>query len=221
LNPANLLPGARPLNPNKGSTIQKIDDNDPYGLEVDRTFTDQSIRNVQKDRINVAQKKRPPSNRPRVEASNDFGFDIETPKKVADKPKIVEEEDLLKQPKSSEGKTKALIDDDLDLFKPTKTVTQIKSLDESTKLKPEDNDLFPNDSVLKNKPVEAKAVDSKKKKSNLDSAFNDDLDLFADVSLLGKTSENKKEKEKVNSTNKTTKKSVFSGKIFFFKVLIN
>ena len=236
LNPANLLPGARPLNPNRGSTMQKMDENDPYGLEVDRTFTDQSIRNVQKDRIKVAQKKRPPSNRPRVEESSevkdsiDFGFEVETPKKVQEKPKPkqAEEDDLddLFKPTATVAKAKAVVeeakvlkDDDLDLFKPTKS----KADDDSTKLKPqlENDDLFANESLLKTKPVETKAVDSKKKKSNLDSAFKDDLDLFADVSLLGKTGDSKsKEKEKVSistSNSKTAKKSVFSGifQLFF------
>ena len=234
LNPTNLLPGAKPQSPNKSATLQKLDENDPFSLEVDRTFNDQSIRNVQKDRIKVAQKKRPPSNRARVEEpavqskdksnSIDFGFDDEPPKKVNepssvkesknDDPSLIQTKPKINQPEESKLKTKLDDSDDFDLFK--QSVQKAKPVADEVSMN-DDLNLFASDSILKNKSTtvaadEKKTYDSKKKKSNL--VFKDDVDLFADVSILDTkttTSNNKVTKEKPNSNK--PKKAVFAGKI--------
>ena len=267
LNPSNLLPGSKPPQ-SLNKSLQKVDENveigrkntltsttetktsdDTFNLDVDRTFNDQSIRNAQKDRIKVAQKKRPPSVRAaRVEVPVDekkqdkinFGFDDDdtdlfskkptqqSSESIKSKPLLDENEDIfgekspikassLPKPKSDDNKeTPAVIkevknvlqsdDDDLDLLKP------LEDLKETPKKEDADLKSVVNEPQLK---LVAETITNKKKKSNI--VFEDDTDLFADVSLLSSNKPSKKEKEKPSSisTNTNKPKKFFAGKTIF------
>lgn len=213
INPAMLLPGAKPPGLNKPTP--KVDDDDdlfndvkkdekssptvtikapetqsksigasenPFNLDVDRTFNDQTMRNAQKDRIKVSQKKRPPSNRKAVAVSQDDIGEIEEEKPVISVKKIEEpvkkaseltppQPSLFEPPPVSSILKDEKADDDLDLFKNTKSTTTAKT--QSIKLVEEP--LLIDKNLLNA---------SKTKPSNLDKTFSDEIDLFADVDLL-------------------------------------
>jgi hypothetical protein len=234
-NPAALLPGGKPQNLNKINEVETKKDDDPFSLDVDRTFNDQSIRNAQKDRIKVAQKKRPPKGRAvrtedpvDVNDNIDFGFDepLIQPAQPKEEPLVKpKDEPLFKDTKSSLD----LNNDDLDLFKTTTSIPKsVAPIDSPVVTKKEkskldkafddDIDLFADVSLLTNKETKSVVEQqpateiqvNKKKKSNLDSVFKDDTDLFADVDLLGKSSKKEKQASSISTLNKS--KKIFSGK---------
>lgn len=155
INPAALLPGARPTLPrqtkqndfstdghNEEKSSEEIktirDQNDLFDLDVDRTFNDQSVRSVQKDRLKVAQKKRPPTNRrSNINENSDlFGNEPSEPKSEinqlkTEEPKIIpskelssiisDEDDFLKakdnqKPQQQKNNLDSIFADDTDLF---------------------------------------------------------------------------------------------------------
>jgi hypothetical protein len=183
INPAALLPGARPTLPklikqsdasthnlheeNSPNEVKKQkDSNDMFDLDVDRTFNDQSVRSVQKDRLKVAQKKRPPTNRrSNINENSDlFGSEsIETKsefnERKKEEPKITPSKELFtkatsedelfvtkdnQKPQQQKNNLDSIFADDTDLFtdsdlfaKPTKKPTEtVKEVKEVKKSKP-------------------------------------------------------------------------------------